>query len=461
MQENTHNMQAEVANVAGYQQELRRDQSTWQLVRFGLLCMLPIAPTQVWAAAHVASLGMSPLVYLIGAIAMLFTALSYKQMTSEFPVAGSAYSYVQRGMNPYIGFLAGWIIILDYSIVPGLLIKFSTVWLGAIISDFPMWLIVLAFTAIVTAIVAINGKVANWINNIFLIGQLALIAIFITCALKVVFINGYGVGGFSFKPFYNSETFSFSAIASAATLGMLGFIGFDSIATQSEEAKNARKTVGRSVVLSLIIIALLFLGQAYMASLVHPDYLNLDTGMGYFDVIREAGGDLLYYAFISLGVIFVGIANVIPVMSAISRVLFAMGRDNTIPFSGFFKQVNKKYQTPMNATLFIGVLSLVVTFTLSLDLLSRLVNFGAMSTYFLLNIAVIVHFLVRKKQFTAKGLFNYGLFPLIGAYIIGFIFTGFDHITYMIGGAWLILGVVIMVTRMKSFKDAPPIPDDL
>lgn len=458
---NTQNKLKETFTPAGYQQELRRDQSTWQLVRFGLLCMLPIAPTQVWAAAHVASMGMAPLVYLIGAIAMLFTALSYKWMTSEFPVAGSSYSYVQRGMHPYIGFLAGWLIVMDYSIIPGLLTKFSTVWLGAIAPNFPMWLIIIVFVSIVTVIVAINGKVANWVNNFFLFGQLSLITIFLICALKVVLVDGHGFGGFSFKPFYNPDTFSFSAIAGAATIGMLGFIGFDSIATQSEEAKNARKAVGTSVILSLIIIALLFLGQGYMAALVHPDYTTLDEGMGYFDVIREAGGDFLYYAFIILGVIFVGIANVIPVMSAISRVLFAMSRDNTIPFSRFFQKVNKKYQTPMNATLFIGVLNIIVAFFIDLDFLSRLVNFGAMSTYFLLNLAVITHFLVKKKQYQGFGIVKYGILPLIGAGIIGFIFSGFDSLTYIIGFSWLAIGAVILISRLKSFKDVPPVIEEV
>ncbi|WP_239617083.1 APC family permease [Cohnella mopanensis] len=461
MQVSTHNNSQQTSKPSGYQQELRRDQSTWQLVRFGLLCMLPIAPTQVWAAAHVTSMGMAPLVYLFGALAMLFTALSYKWMTSEFPVAGSSYSYVQRGMHPYIGFLAGWLIVMDYTIVPGLLVKFSTIWLGTIAPQFPMWLIILVFVGIVTAVVAINGKVANWVNNFFLFGQLSLIAIFLICAFKIVIIDGYGFGGFSFKPFYNSDTFSFNALASAATIGMLGFIGFDSIATQSEEAKNARKAVGNSVILSLVIIALLFLGQGYMAALVHPDYINLDPDMGYFDVIREAGGDYLYYAFIILGVIFVGIANVIPVLSAISRVLYAMARDNTIPFSGFFKQVNKKYQTPMNATLFVGILSIGIAFFVELDFLSRLVNFGAMATYFLLNIAVITHFLFKKKQYQGASILKYGILPLIGAAIIGFIFSGFDSLTYVIGFSWLAIGVVILVSRLKSYKDIPPVIEEV
>ena len=68
---------------------------------------------------------MVPLVYLIGLVAMIFTALSYAQMSKAFPIAGSVYSYVGRGLNKHVGFLAGWTILLDYLLVPTLLYVFA------------------------------------------------------------------------------------------------------------------------------------------------------------------------------------------------------------------------------------------------------------------------------------------------------------------------------------------------
>src|SRR3954462_5933662 len=88
----------------GYKQELNRVLSFKDLLIYGMIFMVPIAPMSVYGIVSKESFGMVPLVYLVGIIAMVFTALSYSRMSREFPVAGSVYSYVQRGLNPHIGF---------------------------------------------------------------------------------------------------------------------------------------------------------------------------------------------------------------------------------------------------------------------------------------------------------------------------------------------------------------------
>jgi len=418
--------------------------------------MLPIAPTQVYASASIASFGMAPLVYLIGVIAMIFTALSYQKMSREFPIAGSAYAYVQRGLNPHVGFLTGWLIVMDYIIIPGMLISFSNIWLSAIFPNAPTLLIIVIFAAIMTIINVLGVDIFKRMNTIFLMCQLALIAIFLFVAFKFVFIDGHGLGGFSISPFYQAGVIDWHFIANAASIAMLGFIGFDSISTLSEETKNPRKTVGRAVVASLLLIGFLFMAQAYMATLAHPDYTTLDPDMGYFDIIREVGGDALYYAFIIIGVIAVGIANAQTVQAAISRVLFSMSRDGLLPGSSFLAKVHPKYKTPSNAIIFVGGLSILVAIFISLDILTRLVNFGAMSTFMLLNLSVPAYFFFKKGYRKAKHIFGYLIAPLIGFGVIAFIWSGFDTLTYIIGFSWLAIGVVIGAIKSKGYKEVPP-----
>ncbi|MEK8128045.1 APC family permease [Paenibacillus filicis] len=440
----------------GYTQELKRTLTMKDLVIFGLITMLPIAPTQVYAAAAINSFGMAALVYLVGIVAMIFTAISYRKMSEEFPVAGSSYSFVQRGMNPHIGFLAGWTIVMDYLVVPGLLISFSNLWLGAILPDMPRLIIIVVFAAIITVINVRGITLTKWANNVFLICQLALIAAFLICAVKFVFIDGHGIGGFSLDPFFQSGKVDLQLIATAASIAVLGFIGFDSISTLSEETVNPRKTVGRSVVLSLLLIGLLFMGQAYMASLAHPDFSTLDPDMGYFDIIREVGGDLLYYSFIGVGILAVGIANALAVQSAISRIIFTMSRDKMLPFSGFLAKVHPTYQTPANATLFIGIVSVLIAIFVSLDNLVMLVNFGAMTTYMLLNLSVVTHFFFKKKLRGLKHTLSYLLSPLIGFGVIAFIWSGFDAKTYIVGFTWLAVGAILGFVKSKGYKEVPP-----
>lgn len=447
--------------ATGYAQELKRTLTFKDLVVFGLITMLPIAPTQVYASASIASGGMAPLVYLVGVVAMIFTAMSYASMSKEFPIAGSAYSFVQRGMNPHIGFLTGWIIIMDYLIIPGMLIAFSNLWLSAAFPGVPNGLMILVFTLIITIVNARGISLTRWASYLFLICQLGLIAIFVLCALKYVLIDGNGMGHFSIAPFYQPGKIDLQLIATAASIAVLGFIGFDSISTLSEETRNPTRTVGRSVVASLALIGMLFLMQSYMASLAHPEYGDLDPGMGYFDIMREVGGDGLYYAFIVVGVVSVGIANALTVQSAISRVIFSMSRDKMLPFSGFLAKVHPKFKTPANATLFVGAVSILVALFLSLDFLARLVNFGAMTTYMLLNLAVVTHFFFRKKQRSGFDAFRYLISPLIGFSVIAFIWSGFDSKTLYIGFAWLAIGVVYGFVKSKGYKEVPPVLGDV
>src|SRR5687767_9317176 len=104
----------------GYRQELSRSLSFTDLLIYGLIFMVPIAPFGIFGSVYSGSGGMVALAYVIGMVAMMFTALSYSQMVKAFPMAGSVYSYAGRGIAPPVGFLAGWVILLDYVLVPGL-----------------------------------------------------------------------------------------------------------------------------------------------------------------------------------------------------------------------------------------------------------------------------------------------------------------------------------------------------
>ena len=95
----------------GYKQELRRSMGLWDVVLYGVLFMVIIAPQSIFGSIQLNSHGMTPLVYIIGFVAIIFTAMSYMRMSKRFPIAGSVYSYVQRGINPHVGFIAGWLIV--------------------------------------------------------------------------------------------------------------------------------------------------------------------------------------------------------------------------------------------------------------------------------------------------------------------------------------------------------------
>src|SRR3954452_18413498 len=136
----------------GYSQELKRSLGFTDLLVYGLIFMVPIAPFGIFGSVFQASGGMVALAYEIGMLAMAFSAVSYSQMARAFPMAGSVYTYAGRGIARPVGFIAGWMILLDYVLVPGLLYLIASIAMNSILSDIPVWLWLVAFVALNTVV---------------------------------------------------------------------------------------------------------------------------------------------------------------------------------------------------------------------------------------------------------------------------------------------------------------------
>ena len=141
--------------------------------------MVPIAPWAIFGVVYNQSKGMVPLVYLIGLVAMIFTALSYAQMSKAFPIAGSVYSYVGRGLNKHVGFLAGWTILLDYLLVPTLLYVFAAESMAGIFPGVPKQVWIVLFLVVNTGVNYIGISFTAIVNRIFLAAELLFIVIFL------------------------------------------------------------------------------------------------------------------------------------------------------------------------------------------------------------------------------------------------------------------------------------------
>lgn len=421
-----------------------------QLVVYGMIFMVPIAPMAVYGFVAQESHGMVPLVYLVGVVAMLFTALSYRRLSGEFPVAGSVYAYVQRGWHPYLGFLAGWMILADYLLVPGLLYAFSASWLHGLAPMVPAWLWVLAFVAVNTVVNIIGIKLQARAHFLLLCVEVVALAIFLVLAIHYVFIAGEGAGGWSSSPFFQPRHLNRDFIATATSIAVLSFLGFDAISTLAEEVREPRRTVGNATVLALLLLGVIFIAQTYVAALAHPDYRSLDAQLGFFDIAREVGGAWLYLLLIIVNVIATGIANALSAQLAISRILYSMGRDRALPGSEFLSRVDHRFKTPMNATLLVAVLSIALALLMPEEVILKLVNFGALTAFMLLNVTVFVFFYLKQQRY--RHVFSYLLFPALGLIIVAFVWSGFDRTTFLFGGAWLLVGAALGAFKYRNFR---------
>ncbi|MBS0431657.1 MAG: APC family permease [Proteobacteria bacterium] len=245
-------------------------------------------------------------------------------------------------------------------------------------------------------------------------------------------------------PLYQPGRIDPGFVATAASIAALSFLGFDGISTLAEEARHPRRDIGNATLLTLLLLGALFVLQTWLAALAHPDYASLDPKLGFFQIAREIGGALFFTGLIVVKAIATGIANAQAAQAANSRILYAMGRDRALPFGAFLSDVNARRKIPANAIVSVAALALLLALLVPEQILLKLVNFGALSSFMLLNLAVPFHFLPRTPR---KHWLRHMLFPALGLAITGFIFSGFDRRTFLFGAAWLVVGAILGWTR--------------
>lgn len=439
--------------------EEKRTMGLKDLVLSGLCIMAPLAPFTAYYQIADASFGMVALVYLICLVAMIFIGMSFSQLSKEFPVAGSAYAYVQRSLNPHVGFMAGWSNLCLYLFIPGFIYIVSTMWLTELVPSVPAFVWLIVFFIINLTVNIIGASITTKLNNIIFWIQIGLITLFVGLSAKAVFIDGVGFGGFSLEPLFQAEHFSISFIAVAISLAIFGFVGFDTIGALADDAKNPKKDIGKAALIAVGLSGTLFFAQAYMAGLVVPDYTTLNPDTALFDVARIVGGEYLFTALLLVNIFAYGITIPINIQAAVSRIIFTMSRDDLIPGSKFFIKESTKFKTPINSIITVNVLTLLFALFLDFDMLMSAVNICAVVMYILLNIAVIYHFLITKKERNVKSIILNGIFPVIGLVISIYLLTCFGLSATILASVMLFIGLVIGAIKSNFYKKEIKIED--
>ena len=432
----------------GYQQELHRSLSFGDLLVYGLVFMVPIAPFGIFGGVFQGSGGMVALAYAVGMVAMMFTALSYSQMSQAFPMAGSVYSYACRGIAAPVGVLSGWMILLDYVLVPGLLYLIASIAMNSLIGSVPVWLWLVGFVLLNTAVNYMGIETTAKVNKIMLVGELVVLAIFIVIGI-VALAQGKGQG-FDITPLYNSATFSWPLVFGAVSIAVLSFLGFDGISMLAEENKDEARAIGRSMVAALLLAGTLFIVQTWVASLLVPDPGQLISegdpgGTAFYDAAAvDAGGWLSNLTALATAIAW-GFANSLVAQAATSRLLYAMARDRQLP--SFLAKVHPRHGVPVNATLLVAVVSLALGLYMAsrddgITLLSTLVNFGAMTTFLVLHVSVVWHFLVRQHS---RDWWRHLIAPAIGFVILAYVVVNANVAAQTLGFVWLAIGIILLL----------------
>lgn len=433
-------------------QQMVRSLSLFQVILFGLAFMALTTVFSTYGIAAELSNGMVAGSYIVALVVMLFTAYSYGQMAKEYPISGSAYTYTQRAINPEVGFLVGWAILMDYMFIPMVNYLLFGIFFHAAFPQIPANVFVLIILVVVTAINLRGIKLAVWMNLITISASIIFVICF--CVLSVQALKtGTGTGMLiNLKPFFNPEK-SFNYIIAGAALLCFSFLGFDSVTTFAEETKNARKNIPRAIFIITLIGGAVFSTVAYFAHNVWPDFTTFtDPDSAGFDIIALVGGSLFSSIFLAVTA-FVVLGSALSSQASAARVLYAMGRDGQLP--KFFAKLHKKHKTPTNNILLIGVISLS-SMVLGLTLVASFINFGAFLAFIFVNISVIVHLYGKKRERTIKGTIMYLIIPFIGAILDVILLVNLDKYSLILGSTWFILGFLYLTYLTKGFQQRVP-----
>ena len=277
---------------------MRRVLTLWDLVFYGIVLIQPIAPIPLFGVAQKLSDGHYVTTILLAMFAMLITAFSYGRMAAIYPSAGSAYTYVGKGLNAYLGFLVGWAMLLDYLLVP----LVNGIWVAIAIHSryLPQLPYAVAMLLVVVFMTAPNLrgiKTSARADKILLVAMCSVTVVFILLAIRFLFhYQGWG-GLFSTQPFYNPKTFTAHTVWMATSYAALTYIGFDGVTTLAEDVENPKRNVLLAIVLVCLFTGVFGGFLAYLGQRVWPDWHtlpNLETA--FMDVCERVGGLALFHA---------------------------------------------------------------------------------------------------------------------------------------------------------------------
>jgi amino acid transporter len=423
----------------GYEPELARTLSLRDLVIYGLIYMVPLAPIGVFGILYNMSAGAVAAVYVVAAVAMLFSAISYKEMAQVFPVSGSTYSYVSLGTNRFLGFVSGWAILLDYLLLPALLCVLSASAMTTIVHSVPAWMWVVFFISVTAVTNLLGMNITAKMNKYSLYIQLGILAVFL-CWAVVLVLQGHA--HLTLDPFHPHGGASWSVVAGAIPVAAFSFLGFDAVSTLNEEAKGGGKAVSKATMLVMYASTVLFVVQVYFACILVPNGTHYPEGTAANNAFYDLVGDIMdskFKMFIVLNsALFAAMGNIVTANSTASRLVYSMARDGHLP--KLFAQLSGKRKVPVNAMIMISGLALAIgIFGVSqAGLLTTLVTFGALLSYIMMHFSVINHFARRSGS---RRWFTHVISPLLGAAILLVALWDADTNAKIVGIAWLAIGV--------------------
>ena len=419
------------------------------------------------------ALGLTPVAFAITGVIFMFTASTYAEATVMYPEAGGSSSFARHAFNELVSFIAAWGQMLNYVITVAISAYFVPHYLAVFwpaLHHGPGDIIAGAALIAALALLNIRGTEESAKFNLVLaiadLGtQVVLVCIGIVLVLSPqVLVDNIHLG---VAP-------SWSDFALGIAVGMIAYTGIETISNMAEEAKDAARTIPRSVgftVAAVLGLYLLIPVVALSAMPVTPDaagHYTTELGkefandpiLGIVENLGLAGGlteALRFYVGILAAVILLIATNA--GLIGVSRLTYSMGQHRQLPEG--LRQVHPRYRTPYIAILVFAAVAMVTLLPGKTEFLATMYSFGAMLSFTIAHVSVIwLRRIEAERERPWKPPFNFRVFgfeaPLtavlggLGTFAAWIVVMALNPSTLVVGSGWMVLGVVIYVLYRRN-----------
>ena len=419
------------------------------------------------------ALGLTPVAFVISGLIFAATAATYAEATVMYPEAGGSSSFARHAFNELVSFVAAWGQMLNYTItvaisaffVPHYLAVFWP-WLGESPGD------IVGGAALIVALALINirgTEESAKLNLVLAVADLATQVILVGIGLVLVLSPEVLVDNvhFGIAP-------TWSDFLLGIAVGMIAYTGIETISNMAEEAKDAARTIPRSVGLTVIAVLALYLLIPIVALSAMPVTQdaagNFTTALGstfaddpILGIVENLGlahlptEILRYYVGILAAVILLIATNA--GLIGVSRLTYSMGQHRQLPES--LRQVHPRYRTPYISILIFSAIAIVTLLPGQTDFLATMYSFGAMLSFTIAHVAVIQLRRTRPDvERTWKPPMNVRAFGFevpvsavlggLGTFIAWLVVMALNPTTLIVGLGWMVLGITVYVLYRRN-----------
>jgi amino acid transporter len=421
------------------------------LMFFCLAFMTPAATAVVYGAAQKAAHGALAASYLVAAVFVFFTLLSYRRLSRAFHGEGSILSFVGGGIHRRAGRYAGWTALVFYVFAAGAFFMIGSDVAADAFAPVPrtVWIVLLA---IVSGVLVLFGqRLSSLALTALGLGVIGITGIFILVCFMAS-SKGLAPEGSTASASFAGTGAGFGALMSGAGMAFLSFLGFGSVTTLHGETEHPRYSMSKAITFSFIIAALFMFFQTLAAARMMPDYGQLDARTAAFDIASAAGGDPMRNL-LSLSVLLAAFAIGIAAITAASRMLVRLIGEMPVrrkgahsSAGGFLSDILPQTGTPPMHVLVCLAVAVAIALAVPAGksmLMFDLARYAGMICFMLINAASLIHFRFRKHD---PVIIRSVVIPATGLIASLWAWISIDPDSFGIGSIIALAGVIVIAS---------------